>query len=239
MFSSKTMTRSLLAAALVASATAARADTIDLVTGWNLNWNISASPSTSPTEDVQIMNLATSANKVFSGWDLGIGFTRVLGSGQLAVNTYANPSNTWAFDPDLTLPPPGTEPDVGAGTGIQIGNTSATNTLYVVPTTPVSLVTLSFKPGTAAPAIGSVFDVWAKGATSSGDSDYVDNQSNSFPYGNTGAAVNGFGDVLLGTVTVTGTVPEPSWLLLLGVAGVGLLIYLARQRICRRAAVGG
>jgi hypothetical protein len=243
----KTMMRCLLAVALVASAVAAQADTINLATGWNINWNIDTSPTLSPNQDIQIVsgnNGGTSATSaIFGGYDLGIGFSLASGAGgQIAVNSFTNPTATWAFDPSSGFPPAGTGPFSSPIEQIYISNTSNSGGAYSVPTTPVSLVTLNFKPGSTAPAAGSVFDVWGiGGATAGGDADWLDSQGNSYNYGNTGSAVNGAnGDVLLGTITITGTVtPEPSSLVLLGVAGLGLVFYRARRRVCGRDALVG
>ena len=231
----------LAAVVLFASAAAAQADTMDnlvLLPFGNVNWNISTNPNASPSVAVAIENTVDSSDEIFGGYDLGVAFTTVLGSGKLATTAVANPtSNPVVPDFYTTFPKLGIEPDTGTGTGTFIGNTSSGGGLYSVPTTAVNLVTMEFDSGSETPSVGSIFDVWAKGATSPlGDTDYVDNQGDYFTYGNASGnglgLANANGNVLLGTVTIQG-VPEPSTLALLGVAGAGLAV-CALRRIRRR-----
>ncbi len=232
----KIMLRSLLAATVAGWVGTARADNINLVPFGNVNWNIQSNPS-GISENIAIENQAVSADKVFSGSDLGVSFTSVSGTGKLAVASYTDPPAPEAADFYPTFPPAGTEPDTGAGTGVLISNTSESNSNFSVPTTPVNLVTMEFDVGSEMPTPGSEFDVWAVGAaTQGGDTDYVNVNfpGVSFPYANTGPLVSN-GNVLLGTITIT-AVPEPGSLVLLGVAGAGFVVYYARRRIRRRPA---
>lgn len=234
----KIVMRGVLAAAFLASAIVAQAaDTINLVTGWNINWNINSNPGASPTQNIQIENTANTGDLIFGGYDLGLSFTCVSGTGKLAVASYTNPTTNSAADFYPTFLPTTQELDVGGGTGILMSNSSVTNSMFAIPASPVNLVTMSFGDGSVTPTVGSVFDVWADGATiGGGDTDYVDNTGDpGSSYGNTGSAVSN-GNVLLGTVTITG-VPEPSSLVLLGAVGAGFMVYRLRQKFRRRQAI--
>ena len=100
------MLRRILAAALVVSAASARADdTVDLVGGWNMTWNISGG-SISPAQDIQIDNPAASSDPIFNAYDLGLIFQRVEGSGQIALHTASNPASNsivpaWLGTPEI------------------------------------------------------------------------------------------------------------------------------------------
>ena len=154
--------------ALIASAAAAQdnQDNVALVPFGNINWNIDTNPSASPSVTVAIENTVDSSDQIFWGYDLGVAFTTVSGSGKLAVpvSSIANPASNPAV-PDFytTFPKLGIEPDTGAGTGSLIGNTSQGAVLYSVPTTGVNLVTMAFNTGSVTPSVGSVFDIWAMG----------------------------------------------------------------------------
>ena len=229
----KSIVRGLWVLAVVAMAAVAQADNINLASFGNVTWN----PTTTPggiSENIQIENQAASANEVFSGYDLGLGFTLVSGSGKLAVSSYANPASNAAADFG-SLPNFGATFDVGAGFGIQAGNSSNTSSNFSVGTSPVNLLNVTIGAGSVTPSAGSEFDVWGSGATNGeenngGFSDYEDNQGDVFPFANTGAVVNTEGDVLLGTITIAGAVPEPSSLVLLGAAALGLMGYFIRRR---------
>ncbi len=220
------MLRLLLPAALLASAVAAQADTIDLVGGWNINWNIVTSPAASPTQEIQIQNLTSPAtNEVFNEYDLGLIFQRVEGSGQIALtaSNATNPSSDSIVPSWLGAPEFGTGANTfGAGFEALIGNEALQPMNYEVPDSPASLVTVDFAPGAVAPAPGSVFDVYSD----DGYSNYIDSTGTLVtPYAN-----NTSSNFLLGTITV---VPEPDSLALAGVAGAGFLIHCARRRIRR------
>ncbi len=145
------MLRLLLPAALLASAVAAQADTIDLVGGWNINWNIVTSPAASPTQEIQIQNLTSPAtNEVFNEYDLGLIFQRVEGSGQIALtaSNATNPSSDSIVPSWLGAPEFGTGANTfGAGFEALIGNEALQPMNYEVPDSPASLVTVDFAPG--------------------------------------------------------------------------------------------
>ncbi len=227
------MARFFLAAALVASAVAAQtqlaapaaaapaqpANTVDLVGGWNVTWNIRTNSTTSPSEDIQIQNSAASSTPNFNGYDLGLIFQRASGSGEIALDTATNPLSNSIV--------PGWAGAVGIGSGLDtngagvealLDNEASDDVDYSVPNSAASLVTVNFMPGSTTPTVGSVFDVYSDTSFS----DYVDSLGNSTPYAN-----NAAGNYLLGTITV---VPEPGSLVLLGVAAAGYLIHCARRK---------
>ncbi|MGO9110239.1 MAG: hypothetical protein ACLP9L_13520 [Thermoguttaceae bacterium] len=214
--------------ALLASGAAARADTVNLVTGWNINWDIVDNPSQSPTQDIQIVNETFPASdQIFNAYDLGLVFQRISGSGQVALGAASNPLSgsivpSWLGLPGLGIGTNG----YGAGQEAYIGNSAMSNINYIVPNSPASLVTVAFTSGASAPTVGSVFDVFSD----AGYSDYVDRSGNPTSYANNAS------NVLLGTITVTGDpVPEPSLLVgLLGAAGAGSAIHCARRKFRRR-----
>ena len=218
------MLRVILAAALVASAGAVRADTVNLVGGWNMTWYITNS-LVSPTEAIQVQDATTPATPVFWGYDLGLIFQRVEGSGQIALDTASNPSSN-SIVPSWLFPAPtlGSGLNGGAGSEAYIYSEAATFTNYDVPNSATDLTMVDFMPGSSQPTPGSVFDVYSD----SGFSDYVDSGGTSTPYAN-----NATSNFLLGTITV---VPEPGTMALLGVACLGLLVYTARRRVRRRDA---
>ncbi|MGO9114075.1 MAG: hypothetical protein ACLP9L_33080 [Thermoguttaceae bacterium] len=228
----KVMMRSLLAVAVLVAAVlataAARADTVNLVTGWNINWNIDANPSESPTQDIQIVNATSSSDQIFNGYDLGLVFQRISGSGQIALDTASNPLSNSIVPSWLGLPELGTGNNLfGAGNEVYIGNQASSATNYTVPNSPASLVTVAFTSGASTPTVGSVFEVFSD----AGYSDYVDHSANSTSYANNDS------NVLLGTITVMGgdPVPEPSLPVgLLGFVGAGFVIQCAGRKIRRR-----
>src|SRR5271157_3466022 len=72
---------------------AAHADTINLVGGWNLTWSIQADPTESPNVSIQAENAANSSDPVFNGYDLGLKFNLLSGSGSIALDSVSNPSS--------------------------------------------------------------------------------------------------------------------------------------------------
>ena len=193
----------------------AQADTINLVTGWNLNWNITSNPAESPAETIQIQNAAVSSNTVFNGYDLGLKFNLVSGSGQIALDVVSNPSSNSIVPAWLYSPPV-------AGTS-SVYNIASAASDVVVPNSPTSLVTLDFKPGAVTPAPGSVFQIVSDHTLT----DYLNHLGVSTLYANNSAS-----DVVLGTVTVM-SVPEPSSMLLLGIAALGFAVTCARREVRR------
>ncbi|MGO9110800.1 MAG: hypothetical protein ACLP9L_16390 [Thermoguttaceae bacterium] len=221
------MTRVFLAAALVASAVAAQADTINLGGGWNINWDINSSPTVSPTQDIQIQNAAASSNPIFNGYDLGLVFQRLSGSGQIALDTASNPLSNSIVPNWVGVPTLGQGSNTnGAGLEAYIGNEALdSNVDYSIPDQETSLVTVDFMAGATTPTIGSVFEV----LSDNNWSDYFDHTGTVVtPYANN---VNNY--FPLGTITV---VPEPGCLVLLGVAGAGFLIHCVRRGSDRRDA---
>ena len=97
----------MVAAAVVASAVSARAvqDDVNLVGGWGISWN---GQGTSPSQDIKIYDNTTPANGVFDGYELGLIFQRVSGSGELALNSALNPTSnsivgSWSTTPAPTV----------------------------------------------------------------------------------------------------------------------------------------
>lgn len=189
---------------------AAQADTINLVGGFNLIWDINQLPTTtSPSVAIQIQNATLPGSEVFNGYDLGFLYVRTQGAGDISLNAAVNPTTnsvvpTWVGAPVLS--------------GQRIANQSSeAATDYVVPASPTNLVLVNFKSGATAPTVGSKFEVWSD----DGWSDYYDCQGNIFFYANNETA-----PFLLGTVTV---VPEPATLTLLLVTG-GVFCSMALRR---------
>lgn len=205
----------LLIAALIISAgltCAAQADTINLVGGFNLIWDISQSPSVSPEMAIQIQNATSPGSEVFNGYDLGFLYVRTQGDGGISLNAAINPTTnsvvpTWFGEPSLDLYYQRTS-----------NQSIEKKTDYVVPSSPTNLVWVNFKPGASAPTVGSKFEVWSD----DGWSDYYDWDGNLYFYANNETA-----PFLLGTVTV---VPEPATLTLLLVAGGVFCSFALRRR---------
>ena len=225
----RSIVRGLWVAAVVAMAAVAQADNIDLVTGWNVNWNVSNS-STSPNFDIQIQNSAASANQVFNSYDLGLVWVLSSGavSNQIAPN-FSNPA-TVPFTSPAGFSWLNSSPQVTPQTNNEdvISNVATADTNYAVPNAAGSLATMSFSAENGGPAPGEVFDIYSDSSWS----DYVNATGVSNGYNND-IGVGSNPGVLIGTVTVTG-VPEPSSFVLLAVAAVGFAGYCVRRR-CRAA----
>ncbi len=218
---SKSFGYSLVLAACASLAGVARADTVNLLSFGNVNWNISTSPATSPAVTIQIQNAASSSDLIFNGYDLGFEYIRTAGSGSLTLSpATTNPDSpsiisNWVGQPAITnyFSPPCESEDT-------INNVSSASTNYVVPNTPTNLVKAYFEPAATAPTVGSVFQVW---------SDF--RQSDYFNYAVDVTATNYANNVssnfLLGTITI---VPEPGTLVLLCSGGLALLFLALRRR---------
>ncbi len=186
------LSRVILAAALAASALTAQADEVNLVGGWNITWNTGAS-SVSPTQDIQIQNMSAGTNAIFNGYDLGLIFQRVEGSGQIALGTASNPSSNSIVPSWLGAPQIGSGSITSVGTEALISNEALNDIDYAVPNSATSLVTVDFTSGEIPPTPGSVFEVFSD----DGYSDYFNHAGNSTPYAN-----NSGSNLLLGTITV-------------------------------------
>ena len=211
----KTIQRALLAAALAACAVAARGDSVNLVGGGNLIWNIDANPTASPSVTFQIQNTAASSNRIFNGYDLGLQVTLLGGSGQIASGSVSNPASN-SIVPAWYFSTPVGGADLSSNSVYNLAYDDALD--FPVPDTPTNLVTVNFRPGANPPAPGSSFQILSDDSLS----DYVNHSGNSTPYAN-----NATGNFVLDTITVT---PEPSSLVLLGVAAGGFAIHYARRR---------
>ena len=191
----------------------AQASTVNLVGGWNVNWDINGAPAESPSTTIQIQNSVASSTPIFNGYDLGLKFVLVSGSGQIALDNASNPLSgsvlpSWFFSPPVSGPN-------------SVYNIGADAVDYAVPNTPTNLVTLDFKPGTTTPTVGSVFEIVADHTLS----DYLDHLGNSTMFANDAS-----GDFVLGTVTIT-AVPEPSSIITwAGIAALGLVVTCARRK---------
>jgi hypothetical protein len=188
---------------------AARADDVSLLGGWNLNWDVSTQPTASPSATIQVQNATSSSNLIFNGYDLGLKFNRVSGSGAIKVHSASNPSSN-SIVPDWLGPP-----TTGSAS---VANEAAGPIDYSVSNLPTSLVTMDFAPDGFDPSPGSVFEILSDYTLS----DYVDQGGHATSYAN-----NVNADYVLGTITV---VPEPSSIVLLGVAVTGLAIAFARRK---------
>ena len=101
----------LALAACVGLAGVAQADTVNLLSFGNVNWNINTSPTTLPGVTIQIQNATTPAvNLIFNAYDLGFLYvlepTVPTGSGSIKVSTAANPLtnsiiNNWVGGPNV------------------------------------------------------------------------------------------------------------------------------------------
>ncbi len=212
----------LMAAGCAGFVNVTQADTVNLVGGWNVNWNITANPTQSPSVPIQIQNAVASPDLIFNGYDLGLKFQLLSGGGSIALDAAANPSSN-SIVPLWDEP----SPRIGLNSGTMVLDNDAYDDSLddAVPDVPTNLVTVNFMPGAIAPTPGSVFEV----LSDCNWSDYYDH---------TGTIVNNYAnnqtkDFELGTITV---VPEPGSLALLGVAAVGIAICFARQKIRLRHA---
>ena len=188
----------------VGLAIAARADNVDLLNFGNVDWDMSAYPTQSPSVTIQIQNEADSSNLIFNGYDLNLYYNRTAGSGSIELGTAANPSSN-------SIVPYSLDPVVNVN---YVTNTAGSDINYVVPNSPTNVVTLTFQPQPLVPpTVGSVFQVWSDYTVS----DYVDYTGSVV----TQYANNTDSDYLLGTVTIT-AVPEPSAVVAL-LSGLGML----------------
>jgi hypothetical protein len=214
--SHKALVGLLLAVPLAAFALEARADSVNLVGSWSLAWDVNLNPAESPSVTIQIENAAASSNRVFNGYDLGLKFNRLSGSGEIALGGGSNPTVN-SIVPSWFYPIPLGGAAMNTDTLLNVAYDNSLD--YSVPDTLTDLVLLEFVPGPTPPAPGSVFQVLSDFRLS----DYVDHLGNSTPYAN-----NVTQDFVLGTITVT---PEPSSLVL-GVAALafGIVGRIANTR---------